>query len=344
MASYYGVLFDEFWTGRTGRDIRRAGGRDAQVLAAYLISNRHANMLGLYRVAVDDMAHDTGMDHAETLQALRAVEAAGFARYDHASEFVWVLNMFRFRLGLEPGQALRPNDKRVTGANRLFQRLEANPFLASFYIRTKDVLLLQARDLSAGVTEVSSDPFEGPHQPPASPLQAPSEGLARPIEGASHLMDVAGGATTDAPLEGIGGASKPLVSQLSDHRSQITGTHTDRAGAREVLGPRLMGGEHRAHAHCGRICVPAFLHRQFKDSLGGDEGAADTRLRDWYARIETALPEDEPVPTDVGKFWRPRFDAEFVAPSTVASAKPVSPSRTGAAPAGKYAAVTGGLQ
>lgn len=156
--------------------------------------------------------------------------------------------------------------------------------------------------------------------------------VGQPSEGDSHTN----GHPIDEPL---GSDSSPI----SDLQSPIR-THTDRAGTREHLGPRLIGNEHRAHAQCGRVCTPAFLHRQFKDALGGDDGKADTTLRDWYARINEALPEDEPVPTDAAKFWRPRFDAEFVKIAPVQAQKPVSPTRTGAAPAGKYAAVTGGLQ
>jgi hypothetical protein len=66
--------------------------------------------------------------------------------------------------------------------------------------------------------------------------------------------------------------------------------------------------------------VPAFLHRQFKDALGGAELDADTKLRAWYDRVMDALPADGAVPSDVAKFWRPLFDAEFVT-------MPVKPAR-----------------
>ncbi len=316
MASYYGVLFEEFWTGRTGREIRRRGGRDAQLLAAYLISNRHANMLGLYRLALEDVCHETGLRGSVVKKAFVALAAAEFARYDVAAEFVWVQNMFRFRLGLKPGQALPAKDKRALGANRLFHRLPNNPFSGEFFTATAGLLHLT-------LTAPASALKEGQQEDHASPFQGATEGLE--------------------------GATEDLTSQLSDNRDQRSGTqvpetHTDRAGTREHLGARLMGNEHRAHAQCGRVCTPAFLHRQFKDALGGDDGKADTTLRDWYARINEALPEDEPVPTDAAKFWRPRFDAEFVKLAPVQAPKPMSPTRTGAAPAGKYAGVTGGLQ
>ena len=61
MSSYYGVVFPEFWTGPTGRQLREHGGKDAQLLGLYLISNRHTNMLGLYRLRIDDIRHESGL-------------------------------------------------------------------------------------------------------------------------------------------------------------------------------------------------------------------------------------------------------------------------------------------
>jgi len=78
---------------------------------------------------------------------------------------------------------------------------------------------------------------------------------------------------------------------------------------------RLFGQEHREHAACGRACVPAFLHRQFLTALGGDEDAAYRKLLTWYSAVEDSFAPDDPVPADVIKFWRARFDAEFVKPS-----------------------------
>ena len=108
-------------------------------------------------------------------------------------------------------------------------------------------------------------------------------------------------------VSGFDPVTKP--NQTKPKEEAVEHTHS----AREKFGPTLIGNEHRAHAACGRICVPAFLHRQFKDALGGAELDADTRLRGWYDRVFDQLPLDVPVPTDAAKFWRPLFDAEFVA-------------------------------
>lgn len=77
---------------------------------------------------------------------------------------------------------------------------------------------------------------------------------------------------------------------------------------------RLFGAEHREHAACGRACVPSFLHRQFLTALGGDESVAYSRLLAWYSAVEDSFGPNDPVPADVLKFWRKRFDVEFVTP------------------------------
>ncbi len=76
----------------------------------------------------------------------------------------------------------------------------------------------------------------------------------------------------------------------------------------------LFGPEHRAHAACGRVCVPAFLHREFRLALGGDEDRADQQLRDWYEAVLGGLSAD-PVESDGVKFWRPQFALAFVKPT-----------------------------
>lgn len=129
---YYGVLWPDFWTGRTGREIRKAGGANAQVLALYLMSNRHANMIGLYRISLEDMAHETGLK-LKAIEAALQVLSHGFARYDEASEFVWVLNMARFRLGLRAGEPLQPGDRKVVAINKLYHGIESNVFLSAFF-------------------------------------------------------------------------------------------------------------------------------------------------------------------------------------------------------------------
>jgi hypothetical protein len=126
----YGKVAPAFWTGVTGRRIRAAGAA-AQVVALYLLTGPHANMLGLYYLPLPYVRHETGLDEGSVADALAALEAAGFCRYDAESEFVWVVEMARFQVA----ERLAPADKRVTGIRRALKRLPANPFTAAFTAR-----------------------------------------------------------------------------------------------------------------------------------------------------------------------------------------------------------------
>lgn len=168
MSSYYGVVFPEFWTGPTGRELREQGGKDAQLIGMYLATNRHANMIGLYRLAVIDVRHETGLGVKAIERGLAACELVGFAKYDTRTSFVWVIQMVRFRLGLKVGESLTQTDKRVIGVNKLYHGIESNPFLGEFYDRNRQMLRLHKRREPQG----TAVPYAI-----TSPTEAPSRGL-----------------------------------------------------------------------------------------------------------------------------------------------------------------------
>lgn len=170
--AYYGIVFPEFWTGKTGRALR-GHGKDAQLLALYLATNRHANMIGLYRLLVDDIRHETGLGAKSLERGFKAVWAEDFARFDAESSYVWVLSMARFRLGLQPGDALNPEDKKVAGVNRIYHALDPNPFLGEFYDVNHRVLRIKKRRESIGVVVTIAGEHKMSGLP--SPLEAPSK-------------------------------------------------------------------------------------------------------------------------------------------------------------------------
>lgn len=169
--SYYGVIFPEFWTGPTGRELREHGGKEAQVLGLYLATNRHANMLGLYHLLADDVKHETGLSFRAIEKGYRVSGAASFAIFDAATAFVWVRQMARFRLGLKNGDGLDPDDKRVVAINRLYQALPANPFLGDYYDLNRKALCLRKRRDGFGLVV----PFTSDHY--MSGFQGATKGL-----------------------------------------------------------------------------------------------------------------------------------------------------------------------
>jgi hypothetical protein len=166
VSSYYGIVFPEFWTGPTGKAIRSEG-KDAQIIALYLMTCRYATMIGVYRLLVDDIRAETGIAEKGLVRGFEALARVGFADYDATTQHVWVREMAKFRLNLQRKSPLDADDNRVKGAQNLYDRLSENPFLAAFFDRyAKEVRLKRRRDIG-GVT--------------ATPLRvAPSKALQGP--------------------------------------------------------------------------------------------------------------------------------------------------------------------
>lgn len=70
--------------------------------------------------------------------------------------------------------------------------------------------------------------------------------------------------------------------------------------------------EHRGHATCGRVCLPAFLYREFGRLKGGSEETALEEVRVWARGVLAEWAPDGPranesIGDDPVKFWRLRF-------------------------------------
>lgn len=143
--TYYGIAYASYWTGETGRSIRRRGGKDAQLLGAYVLFNSYMNMLGLYQLKSRDIRDELGLTPAAIERAFKVLADEQYAFYDDATAFVWVREMARFRLGIDGETPLKKDDKKVIGAQRLYSALPLNPWLGPFYDRYAKVLHLRVR-------------------------------------------------------------------------------------------------------------------------------------------------------------------------------------------------------
>ncbi|EJB0544144.1 TPA: DNA-binding protein, partial [Escherichia coli] len=136
----YAKVSPRFWLGETGRELRKAGA-EAQVVAFYLMTSPHANMLGLYYLPVLYLAHETGLGLEGASKGLKRAVEAGFCSYDHDAEMVWVHEMAAWQVG----ETLKPGDNRCAGVRNEYASLPENAFLSVFYDRYKTDFHLDVR-------------------------------------------------------------------------------------------------------------------------------------------------------------------------------------------------------
>ena len=152
----YGTVSPKFWTGETGKALRQDP--CAQLLALYLMTSPHSNMLGVYYCPVMYMAHETGLGMEGASKALARLIDAGFCMFDEASETVFVRRMAAHQIG----EALSENDKRVLGIQKEVAKMGDSPLKTAFV-----EVYAQAFHLT---------PQKGKKAKPlASPLQAPTK-------------------------------------------------------------------------------------------------------------------------------------------------------------------------
>src|ERR1700683_2607553 len=136
----YAKISPQLWIGDTGRQLREAGS-EALLVALYLLSNPHANMLGLYHLPTSLIAHETGLASEGASKGLRWAIEAGFCSYDESSEMVFVHEMARYQIA----DQLVPTDKQYAGLQRDYDGLPNNPFLAMFYEKYATAFHLTSR-------------------------------------------------------------------------------------------------------------------------------------------------------------------------------------------------------
>lgn len=151
----YAKVLPTFWTGATGRAIRRLG-PECQVVALYLITSPHALSTGLYHLPIAYLCADTGCPIEGASKALRRLSEEGFCRYDEATETVWVPEMARHQIG----ETLSGGDKRRQWVTKEVEKFRKRPFFNDF---------LEKYGNAYGVS------FVVDAKPHRSPIEAPSE-------------------------------------------------------------------------------------------------------------------------------------------------------------------------
>lgn len=154
----YSKVSPKFWIGQTGRTLRKHG-METQLVAMYLLTNPHANMLGLYYIPQTFIAHETGLGFEGASKGLRSCIEAGFCLYDDDSEMVWVMEMARFQIA----DHLEGKDLRIKGVQNEYGSIPNNPYLSMFYDKYATSFCMDKR-------RESSKPLQSPLQAPSKPL------------------------------------------------------------------------------------------------------------------------------------------------------------------------------
>lgn len=129
----YAKISPRFWIGQTGKAIRRLG-PETQVLALYLLSSPHANMIGLYHLPLPYIVADTGIPFEGACKALRSLEEIGFCTFDRDAEVIWVIEMACYQIG----EALKPTDLQAKGVDREYKSVPPCQQLQGFWLKYKD--------------------------------------------------------------------------------------------------------------------------------------------------------------------------------------------------------------
>lgn len=164
----YARISPAFWTGKTGKQLR-AKGHEAVVVALYLMTSPHSNMIGLYYLPKMYLAYETGLGEEGASKGLAWAIEAGFCEYDEATETIWVREMAAYQIG----DQLSADDKRCKGVQRDFLALPNNPFLGAFYERYEGSFHLTQRHANQ---QGASKPLRRPSKAPAKQGKGEGEG------------------------------------------------------------------------------------------------------------------------------------------------------------------------
>lgn len=167
---HFAQVHPAFWTGQTGRQLRSAG-RDAQLVALYLITCPSAQATGLYHLALPTLCHESGLGRAGALAALAALKRLDFAYMDEAEEVVFVPAMARFQIG----EALAEKDKRRSWVRTLLQPWRGTHFYRRFLALYSDAYRLAIGPPERATLDCDQEDsagLEGPSKEHASPSDA----------------------------------------------------------------------------------------------------------------------------------------------------------------------------
>lgn len=154
----YGKVSPQFWVGKTGKALR--GNQEAQIVALYLMTSPHANMIGVYYCPIEYIAKETGLTLEGASKALQCLFEADFCTFEADSEYIFVHQFARNQIGEE----LKTTDKRVQGVVNELAKVPKGQCWQSFRARYAVPYNLPATTESASPLEAPSEPLRSQKQ------------------------------------------------------------------------------------------------------------------------------------------------------------------------------------
>lgn len=154
----YSKVSPQFWIGKTGKSLR--GNPAAQVLALYLMTSPHANMVGVFHCPILYMAHETGLTLEGASEALQSLIEADFCTYEADSEVVFVHRMAAHQVG----ESLNPKDNQVKGMQKYYENMAPPLIKQAFYAIYSVAFCLPDQPKTQAKTQAPSKPLASQEQ------------------------------------------------------------------------------------------------------------------------------------------------------------------------------------
>lgn len=134
----YSTISPAFWTGETGKAIKDKGA-EAQMLALYLMSSPHSNMIGMYFLPKLYICYETGLSDEGASKGLQDLFSVDFCDYDDEAEVIWVYEMAKYQVG----QSLTTTDNRVKSVRKEYSNVPKCKFLSEFFKKYSEAFHLE---------------------------------------------------------------------------------------------------------------------------------------------------------------------------------------------------------
>lgn len=149
----YAQVSPQFWTGQTGKKLKAAG-PETVIVAMYLMTSPHANMIGVYHCPIAYIAIDTGLSIEGASKGLQRAIEADFCTFEAESEYVFVHSFAEYQIGAE----LDPKDLRCKGVAKELEKVPKGQCWQGFRAR-------YAVPFNLPEPAVAVSPFEAPSKP-----------------------------------------------------------------------------------------------------------------------------------------------------------------------------------